>query len=558
MKKSISFFYILNLAALLAVSACSEQGVNAQSSSSTHMSQAHAETHGAGAHAATHDHGHDHTHDGDDHMPKLVRYHQFSPLAELYLERPPLYVGQAAEWVAHVNDLNDFHPVTQGKLSVILAVPDQGQNHGQGQDPAPAQYVASTTAEAPGLFSLHLIPEAAGDFDLTILFESSDGSSRYALGSVPVFADVQEAANAHQHHSHGVSNEGIHFTKAQQWKSDFATAEAFAGQARPSIAATAIIKAQPDGEALLTAPATGVLRAENFVRIGQSVKQGQVLAYLTPRLGGDVDVATLQAAVEKAGISLAQAQRERERLEALFAAEAVPQKRLQAAQDQERLAQAELQAARARQAQLSGAGGIPIRAPIDGHIADVSVSNGAFVAEGSPLLHIANTTRLWLEARIPESELGRLQGQQLLAADFVVDGYAQPFLINQDNHGRLVAIGKVVDATTRTVPAVFEFDQPAHAALRLGMSAQAQLYMGAGAEAVLVPASAIQDENGTSVVYVQIDGERFRRQLVRPGVRDGNQVAILDGLTAGERVVSRGGHLIRLATAMATAVGHVH
>lgn len=114
----------------------------------------------------------------------------------------------------------------------------------------------------------------------------------------------------------------------------------------------------------------------------------------------------------------------------------------------------------------------------------------------------------------------------------------------------------MVDANTRTVPAIFEFANPG--GLRLGMTAKAQLYAGAGVEAVLVPAGAVQDESGTSVVYVQTGGESFERRIVRVGARDGERVAILDGIDPGQRVVGKGAYLIRLLTSMSAAVGHAH
>lgn len=75
---------------------------------------------------------------------------------------------------------------------------------------------------------------------------------------------------------------------------------------------------------------------------------------------------------------------------------------------------------------------------------------------------------------------------------------------------------------------------------------------------VRVPASSVLDESGSAVVYVQVASDIFQRRLVEVGARDGNQLAILSGLAAGERVVSQGGHLIYLSTRMATTVGHTH
>ena len=238
----------------------------------------------------------------------------------------------------------------------------------------------------------------------------------------------------------------------------------------------------------------------------------------------------------------------------MFKDEAIAEKRLLEARTAERLAEAEVKAAQARLGQLGGRGGIAIRAPIAGTIADVAVTPGAFVAEGATLFHVADTGRLWLEARVPESEIGRLGTPS--GASFTVDGFDRTFVIESGQNGVLVAVGGVVDAETHTVPAIFAFANPG--GLRLGMTARARLYAEPGEQTVVVPAGAVQDESGTTVVYVQTGGERFERRLVRTGARDGEGVAILDGLEPGQRVVSRGAYLIRLSTSMSAAVGHAH
>lgn len=228
-----------------------------------------------------------------------------------------------------------------------------------------------------------------------------------------------------------------------------------------------------------------------------SLISSTVLALLTPRLGGDSDQATLEAAAGKARIGLEQARRERERMEALFKDEAIAEKRLLEARANEGIAEAEAQAASARAQGLGGgSGGITLKSPINGVIADISVSAGAFVNEGTPIVHVANTAKLWLEARVPESDIGRLGllGSPSGAA-FAVDGFAQPFAIEAGKNGRLVAVGGVVDAQTRTVPVVFEFANP-EGKLRLGMTVKAQIFSADSTEAVRVPASAVQDESG--------------------------------------------------------------
>jgi cobalt-zinc-cadmium efflux system membrane fusion protein len=472
-----------------------------------------------------------------DHGPELQKLTDFSAQNELYLEFPPLIAGQATTFVAHLTRLADFKPLPKGKVTVALS---------------DAERFTSDALTVPGIFKLTAIPKAAGERELAVIVETDSGTVLHELGPVTVFTDAKAAAAAHGEHDEG----GIAFTKEQQWKIDFATAEAVKGTVRPSVEATATLKGQPDHDAQLVAPTAGTLRAAgSFPRVGQKVKKGQVLATFAPKLGGDTDQATLEASAGKARIALDLARRERERMEVLFKDEAIPEKRLLEARASEQGAAAEVQAAQARQGQLGGAGGIVIRAPIDGTIADVATSPGAYVAEGALLLHIADTRRLWLEARVPESEIGRLGMPG--GASFTVDGYAKPFVVEVGRNGKLVAVGGVVDTATRTVPAIFEFLNP-DGSLRLGMTAKARIYAISGTEAVVVPVGALQDESGTQVVYVQTGGQSFERRIVRAGARDGDRVAILDGLEPGQRVVSKGGYLIRLSTSMSAAVGHTH
>lgn len=75
-----------------------------------------------------------------------------------------------------------------------------------------------------------------------------------------------------------------------------------------------------------------------------------------------------------------------------------------------------------------------------------------------------------------------------------------------------------------------------------------------------MPESAIIDDGGRPVVFLQIMGEAFQRRPVQLGIREGGYVQVLDGVFPGERVVTTGAHLIRLA-AMSNQVpahGHVH
>jgi membrane fusion protein, heavy metal efflux system len=77
---------------------------------------------------------------------------------------------------------------------------------------------------------------------------------------------------------------------------------------------------------------------------------------------------------------------------------------------------------------------------------------------------------------------------------------------------------------------------------------------------VAIPDSAIVEEAGNFIAFVQVSGETFQKRELKLGIRDGNQVQVLDGVKEGERVVTRGAMAIRLASisGVIPAHGHAH
>jgi multidrug efflux pump subunit AcrA (membrane-fusion protein) len=76
----------------------------------------------------------------------------------------------------------------------------------------------------------------------------------------------------------------------------------------------------------------------------------------------------------------------------------------------------------------------------------------------------------------------------------------------------------------------------------------------------VVPPAAIVDDAGRPIVFVQREGETFERRAVTLGARAGDLVQITEGVKPGDRVVTKGAYLLRLAS-LSTSVpahGHVH
>ena len=125
--------------------------------------------------------------------------------------------------------------------------------------------------------------------------------------------------------------------------------------------------------------------------------------------------------------------------------------------------------------------------------------------------------------------------------------------------GPLASVGKVLDPRSRTVPITFAFDNR-ELGLPVGQTVFLHLLMNTTAPRPVVPAGSVVDDAGRPIVFVQREGETFERRSVTLGARTGDLVQITEGVKSGERVVTRGAYLVRLAS-LSTSVpahGHVH
>ena len=92
-----------------------------------------------------------------------------------------------------------------------------------------------------------------------------------------------------------------------------------------------------------------------------------------------------------------------------------------------------------------------------------------------------------------------------------------------------------------------------------GSTVEAELLLSGERHGLVVPLSALNDDSGTTVAYVQLEGERFARREVRVVARLGNE-ALVEGLRPGERLVTQGGGAVRRASLLSAGApeGHVH
>ena len=498
---------------------------------------------------------HDHPHDQKGHAEDAELPAQsvtvWADRTELFAEFDPLVVGRESRFASHVTEMPSFKAVTQGAVTLTLT-------YGDGK---------TLTAEAgqpsnPGIFRPTLTPDRAGPCELSMTVSGPQLTDAFKVGPCVVHAD--EAAARKALGSEEEVPGRIPFLKEQQWKTDFATLPVAERDLQDGVRATGEIQPVSGREARLTAPATGrITLASPPPILGTPVARGQVLASVSPRLSAGADRATMAGDEGAATAEVDAARAELARAERLVADQAAPAKMVDEARTRLRVAEARLTGARGRLAQYdasaSGTGGgrvFQIRSPIAGTLVAIDVAAGQSVEEGQDLFQVIDLDRVWLSARVFEPDAPKVQGAR--TAWFTVEGYPSPFTVDETN-ARLVTVGRVIDPRTRTVPVIFDLDN-ADGRLRIGNFAKVTIATGAPRRALAIPPSAVVDDAGHPVAYVMVEGEAFERRPLRLGIQSGDWVEVLDGVAAGERVVTRGAYEVKLSAASGAvpAHGHVH
>jgi cobalt-zinc-cadmium efflux system membrane fusion protein len=480
--------------------------------------------------------------------PETLSVTRWTDKTELFAEYPPLAVGQTSRFAIHLTRLDSFKALTEGHVEVHLR-----------GGASPGEVFRVDAPSRPGIFGVDVTPAHAGKRQLLITVRAMGLHDEHRVGDVHVHPNAAAARAS----AEGGAEEtpGISFLKEQQWTLDFGTAVVREQAVRESIRVPARLEARPGGAADVVAPIDGRLTRVVEVPLGAAVSRGQELARLLPPPAVPGDLPQLHGARAEAQSALALAIRDRGRAERLTTAGAAPEKRLDEARSAEEIAKARLTAAEASLTQYNAAraggamdteGLFIIRAPVSGVIAHREAATGANVAGGAILFRVVDASQVHVVGQIPEADAARARSAS--AAELEVPG-------RQDRvpAGRLASVGKVLDPQSRTLPITFALD---NRALRLpvGQTVFLHLLMDTTAPRPVVAASAVVDDAGRPIVFVQREGETFERRPVTLGARSGDLVQVNEGVKAGDRVVTKGAYLVRLAS-LSTSVpahGHVH
>ena len=327
------------------------------------------------------------------------------------------------------------------------------------------------------------------------------------------------------------------------------------------LTADGIVTTNDNAVAAVYSPFSGRVTAVQ-AQLGQTVRRGEPLASLlaTEAAQSDSDLAAADAAQSTARKQLQLAQLTEQRQHDLFRAEAGTQKDwlqsqadLATAENGHRAAQAAIAAARAKAAILGDSRPKPdgtkgyglITAPIAGVVVARQVSAGQVVnslsAGGSAALFtIADLRTVWVLASVNETDAAGLK----LGQHIEVSALALP---TRALHAHIAWISAVVDPATHRVGVRAELPNP-DLALKPQMSVTVRVFEGHPSDVIAIARSAVVYDGADAHCYVATSDRTLIARKLQIGRIQGDQAEVVSGLSAGERVVTRGALFIDRAS----------
>lgn len=458
---------------------------------------------------------------------------------ELFVELTRPAPGKPVRYHAHITRLADFAAVTEGTLRLRFKTADK--------------VVAEATQQGvkrPGIFVFESPAPAAGKYELQLRYEHASKVDMFDCGTL----EVSDRPASTEERPGGA----ITFLKESQWKIPFETAWAEQHPIAHVLEVPATVEPAASDQLTIGAPTAGRYfhAAKLVLAEGLRVRKGDVIGSIAPTVAGD-DFSRLQIAVDEARLARDQVQREIDRVEPLVQQGLLPGRRLLELQNRLATESAKLNAASGRVGHVvtpGGAGTITLRSTLDGVVSQVLVSNGQPVEAGAPLVRLGGTDHLWIRSRFvakPAADLASAEPRSVRLADG-----AQIEL--EPLAARFLSTLPVVDPRSRLATWIVDVAQAVPTDLRVGANVVLSIRFGAPHSLLAVPRSAVVEIDTRPYVFVQIDGEHFEKRSVVLGATDPPWVAVSSGVKAGERVVTRGGFDIHLASLMGTIESHRH
>jgi membrane fusion protein (multidrug efflux system) len=254
---------------------------------------------------------------------------------------------------------------------------------------------------------------------------------------------------------------------------------------------------------------------------GQRVRRGQLLVQLDDTL----QQAQLKQAEAQASIARTNLQRNRDLVAQNFVSQSAVDQSAAALE----VAEAQVALSKAQLARMR------IVAPFDGMAGIRNVNLGDYVKDGADLVNIEDLSQVLVDFRLPERFVARVKTGQVV--DVSLDA-----LPGQRFAGRIDALDSLIDANGRSLLVRARLDNPG-GVLKSGLFARTRIVFSKRENAMVVPEEALVPLGGKQYLYKVVEGPKGKtasRIEARIGLRLPGKVEVLEGLVAGDLVVTAG------------------
>ena len=340
-----------------------------------------------------------------------------------------------------------------------------------------------------------------------------------------------------------VMTDRVELTQAALDSLRLSYADAREQELSPSVEVPADVVAVPDRRAMVGPRVAGRV-AEVRVNVGDQVERGAVLAVLESDAVGRA-WADLIAARARADVARRALLRQRR----LLADRVTSERAVEEAEGALLVAEADLQADQTRLATFgvevseeppTDPTRITLTTPLSGTVVGRWANVGQWAEPTDTIAEVIDLGALWLEASVYERDM------RLVSIGQTVQVEVRAFP-DEVFSGTVSQVAGTLDDQTRTVAVRVELANPGHR-LRPGMFATARIQGTHDHEPrrlLAIPWAAVQQVDDHRAVFVRLDEGVFELRPVHTGERAGDLVEILNGLQAGDQVVSEGSFLLK-------------
>ncbi|GAP73218.1 hypothetical protein SAMD00024442_7_11 [Candidatus Symbiothrix dinenymphae] len=173
-----------------------------------------------------------------------------------------------------------------------------------------------------------------------------------------------------------------------------------------------------------------------------------------------------------------------------------------------------------------------VRSPIAGEVVKSNIVIGQYIKEDAEALAVvADLDKIWLKANVKEKDIPLMRN----IADIKINLSALP---DTPVVGKIYYIGELLDEETRSLEIIIECENCEHL-IKPFMYGTVQ-FINTPSQAVIIPNSAVLQEEEGRYVIVSEGGNKFRKTSVTVASSDEKQTVILSGINSGEQIVAEG------------------